>query len=94
MPKRTFWTAVGYSAGLATSLYVQRRVRRAVRRVAPPEVRSTFGAKGGDVVERARRLGATIKIAATEGRAAMRETEAELRAEHPLPPRAIPSRAK
>ena len=94
MPKRTFWTTVGYGAGIATSLYVQRRVRRVVQRVAPAEVRGTVGARSGEVVERARRLGATLRVAATEGRAAMRAAEAELRAEHPLPARAVTRRAQ
>lgn len=84
MPKRAFWATVGYAAGLATSLYVERRVRRAVRRVTPVEVREAIGARGEEVVERARRVGTTIRVAASEGRAAMRDTERELRAEYPF----------
>jgi hypothetical protein len=77
-----FWTTVGYSAGLASSVYLQRRVRRAVQRVTPVEVREAVGARGSDLVDRARRFGGTVRAAAQEGRTAMRETERELREEH------------
>jgi hypothetical protein len=81
MPKRTFWTTVGYASGIASSVYVQRRVRKAVRRVAPPEVREVVGARGSAIVGRARAAGDTVIGAVREGRAAMRETEQELRDE-------------
>ena len=32
--KRTFWAVAGYTAGLGTSLYVQKRVKKTVERVA------------------------------------------------------------
>ncbi len=85
MPKRTFWTTVGYGAGLASSVYVQRRVRKAVRRVAPPEVRDVVGARGSAIAERARSAGDNVVGALREGRAAMRATERDLRDEfgHP-----------
>ncbi len=86
MPKRTFWTTVGYGAGLASSIYVQRRVRKAVRRVAPPEVRDVVGARGSAIVDRARSVGDNVVGAVREGRAAMRATEDELRAEYTRPP--------
>jgi hypothetical protein len=86
MPKRTFWTGVGYSAGIASSIYVQRRVRRAVRRVAPTEIREAVGARGAAVVDRARAVGDTVVGAVREGRAAMRETEEQLREAYPPTP--------
>ncbi len=86
MAKRTFWTGVGYSAGIATSVYVQRRVRRAVRRVAPSEVREVVGARGLAIIDRARIVGDAVVGAVREGRATMRETEQGLRAEY-SPPR-------
>ena len=86
MPKRTFWTGVGYSAGIATSVYVQRRVRRAVRRVAPSEVREVVGARGLAIIDRARIVSDSVVGAVREGRATMRETEQGLRAEY-SPPR-------
>jgi len=90
MAKRTFWTTVGYGAGLASSLYVQRRVRRVMRLVAPPEVFGSVGARGEAIVGRVRGVGDTVAGAVREGRAAMRETEQELRgaAAHPTPRRA------
>lgn len=87
MPKRTFWTTVGYSAGVASSLYVQKRVRRAVRRVAPPEVREVVGARGAAIADRARSVGDSVVGAVREGRRTMRQTEDELRAEYAPPPR-------
>lgn len=85
MPKRTFWTTVGYGAGVATSVYVQKRVRRAVRRVAPSEVREVVGARSAAVVDRVRGVGDTVVGAVREGRAAMRDTERDLRAEYAGP---------
>ncbi len=83
MPKRTFWTTVGYGAGLASSLYVQRRVRKAVRRVAPREMRTVAGARGAAIADRARSAGDNVIGAIREGRAAMVATEQELRREFP-----------
>jgi hypothetical protein len=85
MPKRTFWTTVGYGAGLASSIYVQRRVRTAVRKVAPPEVRDVVGARGAAIADRARNAGDNVVGAIREGRAAMRATERELRDEYGTP---------
>lgn len=81
MPKRTLWTAVGYSAGVATSVYVQRRVKRVVQRVAPAEVRGAVGARGAEVVERAKRLGSDVRAAAVEGRRAMQAEQQRLEQE-------------
>lgn len=70
MPKRTTWTVVGYTAGLASSLYVQRKVRRTVQRYAPPEVRRTVA----DAGSRAWRAGAEggVAVAAAGAGAARR----------------------
>ena len=87
MPKRMFWTTIGYGAGIATSVYAQRRVRRVVRRVAPPEMREVVGARGTAIVDRARTVGDSVVGAVREGRAAMRETEQELRTEYAPPTR-------
>ena len=70
IPKRTFWTAMGYGAGVASSIYVRRRVRRAVGPTA-------IGAGA-----RAKRAVTGVKVAVSEGRAAMRDTERDLRAEY------------
>jgi hypothetical protein len=73
IPKRTFWVGVGYSAGIATSVYVRRRVRRAV------------GPRPIDAAGRARSAVRGVRVAVSEGRAAMRDTERELRAEYQTP---------
>jgi hypothetical protein len=70
IPKRTFWATVGYGAGIASSIYVRRRVRRAI------------GPTGADAVQRVRSTARGVKVAVSEGRAAMRETERELRREY------------
>jgi hypothetical protein len=70
IPKRTFWMTVGYGAGIASSLYVRRRVRRVI------------GPTGSDAVQRARSAARGVKVAVSEGRSAMRETERELRSEY------------
>jgi hypothetical protein len=70
IPKRTFWVTVGYSAGIASTVYVRRRVRRVI------------GPTGADAVHRARSAARGVKVAVSEGRAAMRETERDLRAEY------------
>lgn len=98
IPKRTFWTTVGYGLGLGSSIYVQRRVRRTVERLAPAEVRREVAAKGAAaaatsagtaraVVVRARTTGTDVVAALREGREAMRTEEATLRQEYGLPPR-------
>jgi hypothetical protein len=69
IPKRTFWMTVGYGAGVASSVYVRRRVRRAV------------GPRTLDAAGRARGAVRGVRVAVSEGRAAMRDTERELRAE-------------
>jgi hypothetical protein len=50
MPKRTLWTTVGYGAGVASSFYLQRKLRKTVDRYAPPEVRHTVTAASGKAV--------------------------------------------
>ena len=100
MPKRTMWTAVGYGAGVASSVYLQRKVRRTVHRYAPPEVRTSVNHAGGKALhagvkattvvasagagafKSANRLVREVRAAATEGREAMRSTEADLREEY------------
>lgn len=74
MFKRLFWLSVGLTAGFGTSFWLMRTVRRTVERFTPERLSS-------DVVAGARSLGGELKAAVDEGRAAMREREAELRAE-------------
>ena len=74
MFKRLFWLTVGTLLGLGSSFWAQRRLRRAVRRIAPEHVRRQLSWW-------ARNLLADLRAAAAEGRAAMREREAALRAQ-------------
>ena len=72
MARRLRWFATGAAVGLGSSVWVQRRVKRAVARLAPDHVsRGLAGA--------ARRFGGDLRAAAVEGRQAMRDHEAALR---------------
>jgi len=71
--KRLTWLVVGFGAGLGSSWYVTRSVRRAIARYTPREV--------ADRVNRSLlEAGRDLQAAVAEGRAAMHEREAELRA--------------
>jgi hypothetical protein len=85
MPKRAFWTVVGYGAGVASTVLVKRKVRRTVNRYAPSEVRNAVTARGADVVDRAKRVTTELRAAADEGIRAMRDRRRELDDELALP---------
>ena len=85
MPKRVFWSGVGFGAGIASTVMVKRRVRRTVNRYAPSEVRTAVSARGSDVVDRAKRVSTEIRAAADEGLRAMRVRRQELDDEFVLP---------
>jgi hypothetical protein len=72
--KRLFWLTVGLAVGFGTSFRLMRAVRRTVDRFLPERVSQ-------DVVKGARSIGSEVRAALDEGRTAMREREAELRAE-------------
>ena len=74
MFKRLFWLSVGLMAGFGSSFWLMRTVRRTVDRFTPQRLSQ-------DAVAGARTVGAELKAALDEGRAAMRQREAELRAE-------------
>ncbi len=65
MFKRVRWTAIGFTAGVASSWAVARQVRRVAQRYTPPAVVD--------------RWSGNVKAAVGEGRTAMREREAELK---------------
>jgi hypothetical protein len=73
------WLTIGYLGGIATSVYVTRRVKRAVDRFTPPQVRVR-------VADGARDLRDDVTAAVREGRIAMREREDELREAWSVPP--------
>ena len=74
MFKRLFWLTVGLTVGYGTSFWLMRTVRRTVERLTPERL-------GRDAVAGARLVGAELKAALEDGKAAMRQREAELRAE-------------
>ena len=66
MFKRARWTAIGFTAGVASSWAVAHQVRRVAQRYTPPAVVD--------------RWSGNVKSAVGEGRSAMREREVDLRA--------------
>lgn len=87
MFKRTFWFGVGSVVGLGSSVYVQRRVKRATAQL-PERVQRHVG-------DAARRVGSDVRGAVVEGRQAMADREAELQAQvdaHTVPRTTGPSR--
>ena len=79
--KRIFWSGVGYAAGISTSVYVQRRVRRAVEYYTPEQVREDVAARSRQVADKARDVVIDLREAAVEGVETMRAREQELRQE-------------
>lgn len=89
MFKRVIWTGVGYGLGMGTSLYVQRRVRRAIVSHTPDQLRETAVSQSRRAVDttrhlahRARRYGINVAEATREGRAAMQREHDSLRREY------------
>ena len=74
MFKRLFWLMIGVGFGFGVSFWMMRFVRETVQRYSPERVSSDLaGAMKG--------LGADLRAAVADGREAMREREAEIRAE-------------
>jgi hypothetical protein len=101
MPKRTFWTTVGYGLGIGSSVFVQRRVRRTVARMTPEGVRREVGQRTAAVaassadaarglLDRARTTSGDVVAAVREGREVARAEESALREEYGLPARRRP----
>ena len=74
MFKRLFWLTVGLSIGFGTSYWTVRYVRRTIERYTPERL-------ADEATRVARAIAIDLKAAAAEGREAMRQREAELRAE-------------
>ncbi len=79
--KRTFWTGLGYTVGLGTSVYVQRRLRRTAKRYAPQKARQQVAHHGRAVAQRAKKVVVDLRDAAQDGVAAMRDERRDLMAE-------------
>jgi hypothetical protein len=71
--KRLFWLSTGLAAGFGSSFWLMRTVRRTVERFTPQRLTQ-------DAVAGARTVGTELRAALDEGRVAMRQREAELRA--------------
>ncbi len=72
MVKRVMWMGTGFACGVGVTLWADYKVRRAVGRLTP-------GSVGQQAVDRARGAGGSLRAALTDGRAAMRDREGELR---------------
>lgn len=72
--RRLVWFLAGATAGFGGAMWIRRRLLRALERYVPENV-------ADEVSTSVRRLGAELRDAVGEGRAAMREREARLRAE-------------
>jgi hypothetical protein len=72
--RRLFWLLVGAGFGFGVSFWLMRFVRSTVERYSPEKV-------SADLAGALRDLGSDLRAAVAEGREAMREREAELRAQ-------------
>jgi hypothetical protein len=72
--RRLFWLIVGAGFGFGASFWIMRFVRDTIGRYTPERV-------SADLADALRGLGTDLRAAVAEGREAMREREAELRAE-------------
>lgn len=73
MFKRLFWLLVGVGFGFGMAFWIMRFVRETVARYSPERMSS-------DLSGALKNLGEDLRAAVAEGREAMRESEAELRA--------------
>ena len=74
MFKRLFWLMIGAGFGFGVSFWMMRFVRETMQRYTPERV-------SGDLADAMKGLGADLRAAVADGREAMREREAEIRAE-------------
>lgn len=74
MFRRLFWLVVGAGFGFGVSFWLMRFVRETAARYTPERV-------SADLADALRSFGGDLRAAVAEGREAMHEREAELRAE-------------
>lgn len=72
MFKRIIWMGTGMAVGAGGAFWAKRKVEDTVERYLPEQVADRAAAQARD-------LGRTVREAASEGREAMRQREAELR---------------
>ncbi|MDQ3756973.1 MAG: hypothetical protein M3394_03895 [Actinomycetota bacterium] len=73
MFKRLFWLVMGAAFGFGVSFWLMRFVRETVTRYSPERV-------SADLAGALKSFGGDLRAAVAEGREAMREAEADLRA--------------
>jgi hypothetical protein len=76
--KRVRWIVMGMGFGASASVWAQRRLRRWARSYTPPEVAARAAQR---TTQAAERTAGELRTALSEGRQAMRQREAELRAD-------------
>jgi len=76
--KRVRWIVMGMGFGASASVWAQRRFKRWMRSYTPPEVAARAAQR---TTQAAGRTAGEVRTALAEGRQAMRQREAELRAE-------------
>jgi hypothetical protein len=82
MFKRVIWFGAGLAAGASGTVYAQRKVRAQLDKARPAHLVVVAG-------DATRRMGTAVRDAVSEGRAAARAREDELRTRlDPPPPRA------
>ncbi len=74
MFRRLFWLCIGVGFGFGTSFWVMRFVRETAARYAPERV-------SADLTNAIKGFGTDVRQAVADGRTAMHEREAALRAE-------------
>lgn len=74
MFRRLFWLVIGAGFGFGVSFWLMRFVRTTVERYSPERV-------SADLSGALRNLGSDLRAAVAEGREAMRDAEAKLRAD-------------
>ncbi len=80
MFKRVIWMGAGFSAGLGSSYWVKKAVNRKVNQYIPQDVRATVETKAKSATR-------TVAVAVNEGRAVMRQYQADAEAEIASPTR-------
>ena len=78
MFRRLFWMFLGVGVGMGSSLWVTRRVKQVAARYTPERISS-------DMASSVRTLGRDVRLSIHDGRVAMAQREAELRADLPSP---------
>jgi hypothetical protein len=76
MLRRIFWLFLGIGVGMGSSWWVTRRVKEVAARYTPERISS-------DMATSVRTLGRDVRLSLQDGRTAMRQREAELRADEP-----------